>query len=171
MSGPGSTTPVPPPSRGSPRPPSRDRTARLAVPVAALLGLGALLFLAAVDPGIPGRYPPCPVHAAFGLLCPGCGGLRAGHALTRGDLPAALRANAPVSLLVLAVPLAVSARTVRRRLRAGGRGGRSRGDPRRNPRALSRRPAPAVRIALAGALALTVFTVLRNLPVGAFLAP
>ncbi|GAB3113722.1 hypothetical protein GCM10027160_18140 [Streptomyces calidiresistens] len=148
----------PPPARRS-----RDRATPLAVVVAGVLGLAGLLLLAGADPSVPGRYPPCPVHAATGLLCPGCGGLRAGHALTRGDLPAALRANAVVPLLALAALLLAPLRALRRRHRLPGR---------RDPGTVPRRPAPTPRLLLLiGVGALAVFTVLRNLPVGAFPAP
>jgi len=61
--------------------------------------------VAAVDPADPGApYPDCPVLALTGVPCPGCGGLRALHALTRGDVPAALALN---PLVLLALPLAV----------------------------------------------------------------
>ena len=38
----------------------------------------------------------------FGVRCPGCGSLRALHALAHGDLKAALAFNAP---LVIALPV------------------------------------------------------------------
>jgi hypothetical protein len=48
----------------------------------------------AVDPGEPGHYPACPLLQLTGIYCPGCGGLRSAHAVAHGDLPAALDANA-----------------------------------------------------------------------------
>jgi hypothetical protein len=53
-------------------------------------------------------YPRCSLHSWTGLHCPGCGSLRALHALTQGDLAGAMKSNllltagAPVLLLVLA---------------------------------------------------------------------
>lgn len=58
-----------------------------------------------VRPSIAGVLPPCPVHAATGLDCPGCGMTRAVQALARGDVGAAIGHNA-VSVLLL-VPLLV----------------------------------------------------------------
>ena len=72
----------------------------------ALLALGAfllvLLVLVFVDPRTAPFAPICPVHAATGLHCPGCGTGRALHALVHGDLPLALRLNA---LTVAAIPV------------------------------------------------------------------
>jgi len=39
-------------------------------------------------------FPPCPLHAATGLWCPGCGATRASYLLLRGDLASALHFNA-----------------------------------------------------------------------------
>src|SRR5438105_383257 len=53
----------------------------------------------------PSRYPLYPVcifHQVTGLLCPGCGSLRAMHQLLHGHLLAALHYN---SFLVLSLPL------------------------------------------------------------------
>ena len=47
-------------------------------------------------------YPSCWFHRITGLLCPGCGSLRAVHQLTHGHVMEAMRMN-PV--LVLALPL------------------------------------------------------------------
>jgi hypothetical protein len=72
----------------------------------ALLALGAfslvLLVLVFVDPRTAPFAPVCPVHAATGLFCPGCGTGRALHALVHGDLAAALRLNV---LAVATVPV------------------------------------------------------------------
>jgi hypothetical protein len=65
---------------------------------ASLLGLGVAL-VAAVDPHTSGRYPTCPWHAVTGTWCPGCGGLRAVHDLTHGHLVTALHENLLVVLL------------------------------------------------------------------------
>ncbi len=60
---------------------------------------GAVLFW--FDPMRYPFYPICIFHKSTGLLCPGCGGLRAIHQLLHGHLAVALRLNA---LLVLALP-------------------------------------------------------------------
>jgi hypothetical protein len=67
---------------------------RLARPFAAL-GAVALptLYVSAVDPNAPGHYPTCPFLQATGWWCPGCGGLRCVHALSRGDLTTACHDN------------------------------------------------------------------------------
>ena len=49
-------------------------------------------------------FPRCTFHAATGLLCPGCGGLRATHALLHAEFAEALRCNA---LLVIGLPTAL----------------------------------------------------------------
>lgn len=55
------------------------------------------------DPARGGLYPVCYFHQTTGLLCPGCGCLRAMHQLLHGRLGAALYFN---PLLVLSLPLA-----------------------------------------------------------------
>lgn len=47
------------------------------------------------------RLPPCPFRSATGILCPGCGSLRAIHSLVRLDIPQAWAFN---PLLVLVAP-------------------------------------------------------------------
>lgn len=133
---------------------SERRLARLAGPAGVLAAAAAAFAVVAlVDPNQPGHYPTCPFLALTGHFCPGCGSLRAMHALTNGDLAGAVGLNvlAVASLPVLAV---IWLRWVRR-----GWTGTSRGHP-----------APAVLIwALAvGAL---LFALVRNLPFGAALAP
>ncbi len=74
---------------------TRPLRARAPLQVAGVvLAAGALV--AAVDPGVPGRYPLCPFLAVTGHFCPLCGGLRAVHELTRLDVAAALSYNALV---------------------------------------------------------------------------
>jgi hypothetical protein len=63
------------------------------------LGTGAVLVggLAYIGLGDPHRsnflFPACPFHAATGLYCPGCGGLRMVHDVLHGDLSAAVVDN------------------------------------------------------------------------------
>lgn len=64
---------------------------------------GAILFC--FDPTQYHFYPTCIFHQATGLLCPGCGSLRALHQLLHGHLLTAFRFN-PV--LVVALPLLLS---------------------------------------------------------------
>lgn len=67
-------------------------------------GLAALAAVGVVDPGEPGHYPSCPVFALTGLFCPGCGSLRAMHALVHGDLATAWARN-PLTVPAFAVLL------------------------------------------------------------------
>jgi hypothetical protein len=83
----------------------REGRRALGVP---LLWLGAfaggLALVAVVDPNEPGHYPTCPLLAATGLYCPGCGTMRALHDLVHGDLGGAMARN---PLAVLALPVLV----------------------------------------------------------------
>ncbi|WP_457028258.1 DUF2752 domain-containing protein [Kitasatospora sp. P5_F3] len=144
--------PAPQPS-APPVPPSPLR--RLVRPLAALTAVGLpTLYVAGVDPNTPGHYPTCPVLAATGWWCPGCGGLRAVHALTHGELTAAVHDNLLVVLLaVVAVLLWVGW------LWAALTGGKA-----------PRIGFGAARTVLL-VLVLGLFMVLRNLPIGAALAP
>ncbi len=68
----------------------------------------ATAYLYAVDPTSPGHYPICPTWLLTGTYCPGCGGLRAAHALLHGDVPASLGYNpALLPVLVLLAAWAV----------------------------------------------------------------
>ena len=68
-----------------------------------------LLMLAAVggaclcwwDPESSRLFPPCPFHWATGLYCPGCGSLRALHALWHGQIQTAWRMN---PMMVICIP-------------------------------------------------------------------
>ncbi|WP_083826477.1 DUF2752 domain-containing protein [Hoyosella subflava] len=70
-------------------------------------GLGAgCVYLWAFSPHESGSlYPPCPTKLVTGFDCPGCGALRMGHDLLRGDLAAAAHDN--LFLLVL-LPIAAA---------------------------------------------------------------
>ena len=86
-----------PPTRGAGR-----RTRRFAA--AALLA--AFAAVCWPDPRASTFLPRCPLLHLTGCYCPGCGGLRAMHALLHGQFGAALRLN---PLLVFALPLALLA--------------------------------------------------------------
>ncbi len=62
----------------------------LGTAAAALVTTG---YVASVDPNAAGHYPTCPFLFLTGWYCPGCGSLRAVHALAHGDLMTALARN------------------------------------------------------------------------------
>lgn len=94
------------PAVTAPKVDQRPRWRRLAAPMATGAGvLAAVGFIRAVDPNEPGHYPMCPTLALLGIDCPGCGGLRATHALAHGDVATALDHNA---LLVVLAPLMIA---------------------------------------------------------------
>ena len=106
-----------------------------------------------VDPNEAGHYPTCPFLSLTGLACPGCGSLRAVHALAHGDVGAALGLNLLTVLAI--VPLVVIWARWLVRSRSG------------VPRSTVA-PAPV----LWGLLVVVVaFGVLRNLPAFGWLAP
>jgi len=83
------------------RPPSRARFLLLSSLLASVLAVSAGLVLFWWDPSRSPFYPACSFHRLTGLLCPGCGSLRAWHQLLHGRLAAAFHFNA---LLVLSLP-------------------------------------------------------------------
>jgi hypothetical protein len=117
------------------------------------MAAAAVCYVAEVDPGVPGHYPTCPFYALTGYYCPGCGTLRAIHALTHGHPGQAFGYNAlSMSMLPLLGYFWV-AWLIR--------------SARRQPR-----PEPAHPAWIWGLAALiAVFWVVRNLPFGHFLAP
>jgi uncharacterized protein DUF2752 len=72
----------------------RGRRAPLAGPLAvAGCAVAGVAVVALWDPNQPGHYPTCPFLALTGWYCPGCGSLRALHALAHGDLATAWARN------------------------------------------------------------------------------
>lgn len=121
------------------------------------LGAGAVGLLATVSPEQPGNYPTCPFLAVTGHWCPGCGTLRAIHALATGDPVTALDRN---PLTVVLLPLLALA-WVGWGLRVAGRAEGWRLHPTRVPVA-----------AVWGLFAfIIVFWVARNLPGWTWLSP
>ena len=138
----------------APAGPVRGGLTSLAGPLGvAALAAAAVGVVAAVDPNEAGPYPTCPFLSLTGLACPGCGSLRAVHALAHGDVGAALSLNLLTVLAI--VPLVVIWARWLVRTRTG---------------VLRSTVAPAP--LLWGLLVLVVaFGVLRNLPAVAWLAP
>jgi hypothetical protein len=60
---------------------------------------GAIL-LRLFDPAHSLVFPPCPLHYFTGMYCPGCGSLRAIHALLHGDLRQAVAMNVLTVILL-----------------------------------------------------------------------
>src|SRR5882724_8290263 len=81
-----------------------------------LLAAAASLLLFFFEPGRYAFYPRCLFHQTTGLLCPGCGSLRAMHELLHGHVIAAVHLNA---LFVICIPPVcwVAARSFVRRLK------------------------------------------------------
>lgn len=113
----------------------------------------AAAYVGVIDPNQAGHYPTCPFLALTGLYCPGCGSLRALHALGHGDLTTALGLNVLTVLGVLALAVIWVLYTRRQWL----------GTQRTTV-------APAWSL-LTLAVVVVAFGVVRNLPVGAGLAP
>lgn len=113
-----------------------------------MLVAGALLY--AVDPNEPGHYPMCPTRWLFGIDCPGCGVLRATHALLHGDVPAALDHNA-----LLPLYLGAAAWFAARWYRAAWRG--------RHPAVTTAQARGRTMVLIASMVVIVVFGVVRNL--------
>ena len=61
---------------------------------------GVVTAVGLVDPNVAGHYPTCPWLAVTGTYCPGCGSLRAIHALAHGD-PATAMARNPLAVVAI----------------------------------------------------------------------
>lgn len=145
-----SLPPSPPPAAGRRSPWVRAGAAeRLFASLLLALVAAAGAWLLTHDPTASPAVPRCPTYAWTGILCPGCGALRALHALLGGNLSAALAFNplvvltAPFGVVWLALQAACAVTGLRPRL-------------------------PARAVAVAGLVAVVVllaFAVARNLPV------
>ena len=126
---------------------------RLLTGLLTALALTGVAVVFVFNPATHSFYPVCQFHRLTGLECPGCGATRALYALLHGNIPAALRDNA---LFVLTLA-ALAAR--------GAWFGWNKFCGRANGEFF---PAKFLWLLLAIALG---FTLLRNLPGFAFLAP
>jgi hypothetical protein len=121
-----------------------------ALAASALLAAAGALVLFWFDPRQYHFYPVCFLHQTTGLLCPGCGALRALHQLLHGNLVAAFQFN---PMLITALPV-LAWWGVRCGLQAA----------RKQPVSMGMRPFWLWAL-LAAVL---VFSVLRNLPGASF---
>jgi hypothetical protein len=116
---------------------------------------GVLLWtLFRFNPAGNGLYPQCTLYRMTGLLCPGCGGLRASHQLLHGHLREAFALN---PLAIAGLPLAIWF-AVEPLLRPP--------DRRWLPKLLTDPTAIALGLGV-----LAGFTVTRNLPLAAWFGP
>ncbi|WP_072802994.1 DUF2752 domain-containing protein [Rhodococcoides yunnanense] len=113
---------------------------------------GALVAVLSVRDPRTSTYLPCPIHAATGLWCPGCGATRAFGDLIRGDVASAISANLLAVVLAIA-GIGVWGMWMRARMTG----------------TTVRRP-PAILIGSA-VVVVCAFTILRNVPAGSWLAP
>ena len=133
---------------------------RLGTPLVwGLAVLAAVAVLHVRDPHQTGSYGFCPWLLLTGTYCPGCGGLRAVHDLSHGDVAAALSSNV---LVVALIPVAVL-------LWAGWMWARWR--DRAHPVLRRVSPLLARRASWSMLAVLLVFGVVRNLAFAGWLAP
>lgn len=131
-----------------------ERLLAAAAPAGTLvLAAAAMGLVITVDPNESGHYPTCPFLWATGLYCPGCGSMRVIHALGHGHLGQALGLNL---LTVACLPVIGWLWWRWASERVGLR-------PPAKPI-----PAPLIWALL---VVIVAFTVLRNTPAGAALAP
>ncbi len=79
-----------------------DFARRIQATALLLGGFAALPVLYIINPAQSGLFAPCPFRWMTGWLCPGCGSLRAMHALLHGDFGHALALN---PLMIILLPL------------------------------------------------------------------
>ena len=128
---------------------------RRLLPILAAVGVVALWAVLAYVPPDRLGTPDCQIRSLTGFHCPGCGGTRAARHLSRGEVSDAVQANLlvlPIVAITLWGLLAIAGYQW-----AGKRWWTS--------------EKVSLRVALAAGVLVIVFTVLRNLDVGAFLRP
>ena len=74
-------------------------------PVSAAAISAGLVVLQLRDPHVAGSWPQCPVLAATGWFCPGCGAMRTLGHLSRGDVAGAVADNVVVVAALVAALL------------------------------------------------------------------
>ena len=132
------------------------RGERLRAPVLTFAGVAAAtVALHFRDPHVTHSWGVCPLYALTGIYCPGCGGLRAVNDLTRGQVGAAASSNLAFVVILPFLLVGLGVWTV----------SRWRGTPVHVSSNVIRP------IAFTGLALLLVFTVLRNLSIGSWLAP
>ena len=124
---------------------------RLAHPLTTIGALGAMVLLFAFDPATTTFFPSCPFRLLTGWSCPGCGTLRAVHALLHGHFGVALHDNPFVLVTGFGFAGATTVDRVRGPLA---------------PSAVERLTSPSALVIFL--IAATVFTVVRNLPAHSF---
>jgi hypothetical protein len=102
------------------------------------------------DPMQYGFYPKCMLHSMTGWSCPGCGTLRALHALGHGHVVEALRLN---PMIVVGFPIVGIVMVIR--------WWRERGRPPAHPQ----QPVVSSWLLWSGLAVLVLFGILRNVPV------
>lgn len=69
------------------------------------IAIGIVSYVAIKNPNQAGHYPTCPFLLCTGYYCPGCGSLRAIHALAHLDFATAVQLN--VMTVFVMIPIAV----------------------------------------------------------------
>jgi hypothetical protein len=139
----------------APGKPTLVEPTRKAMLLTGAAGLAGAVYVTVLDPTKRSLFAPCPLHAATGIWCPGCGLTRGVHALFHGHLATSFGFNLFAPLVVAGVAYwwianALKAFTGRR------------------PPVLIRNSRATAIVMLGIALA---FTIARNTPVGRALAP
>ncbi len=81
-----------------------SRVEKILLVLGVVVGAMGLLLLYFKNPSSDSIFPPCPTESLMGFYCPGCGTLRALHALLHGEFLEALSQNV---LAVLVIPVLV----------------------------------------------------------------
>lgn len=124
------------------------------------LGLAGTAYFGLKDQHESGLIPPCLILSLTGWDCPLCGGSRAIHDLTRGNLLEAANHNI-VAVALVPIAVVVLAMWAWRRLRP--ESGRAGPGPTRAPSKVARFVTVNSIVVLA-VLALLIFAVIRNIP-------